>query len=60
MKIAWFANFFNHHMCGVMDELNHLCGGDFWFVCTTSIPKAFIKNGYPVNERPYIANIYTS
>lgn len=57
MKIAWFSNFFNHHMCGIMDEMNNLCGGDFWFVCTTSIPKDFIKNGYPVNERTYIANI---
>ena len=57
MKIAWFANFFNDYICGVVDELNHLCGSDFWFVCTILMPKAFIKNKYPVNERTYIANI---
>lgn len=59
MKIVLYANYINHHMVWVADELYRLTNGMFKYVCIQYMPDKFKKTGYPdFFDRPYIVKAF--
>jgi len=61
MTIVFFSNFINHHQVCLSDELFTLTCGNYFFVCTSSLPNSMKKSGYPdYFNRHYVINVSDS
>lgn len=56
MKIVFVSNFYNHHQAPLSNVLFNELKGEYFFICTSTMPEERLSLGYQVLGAPFVLN----